>query len=326
MEQLTEAIDSYERWVVQNRPADAVWLTKFNESRPLITASYKVLNEGRFLPYSLRSIYPYVDRIDIVEGATKEAVALHQAAAQGHSLDDTLHIIKDFPDPDKKIRLIQGKFRAREEMQSKLLEICTSKWMLFIDGDEILDGGPDLRQFCLDHQDGQIVHAKPDRFYNFWHDFHHIVYSVSPLGPWAKHGIPHAFLIWRDVPGLNFSAGHTVALDVYGNPVSTAYIDLAHSHYNTRVTSLDGVHIYHFGNAKGKDAMQYKFQQVHPRLLGDAPEDPWISGELGADMVLEEFTDPLPEVLQSHPDAQSVRIAITQSSPVYTFEVLPGAY
>jgi len=313
----------YDKWISENRKNTAAWIDRFNASRPLITASYKVLNESKFLEYSLRSVYPHVDRIDIIEGATKEAVSLGQANSNGGSLDDTVKIIKEFPDPEKKIRLIQGKFIAREQMQDKLLELCTSRWMLYMDGDEIISDGEIMRKFCAENLDGRIVHAKPGRFLNFWHDFHHVAYSLNPLSPWAKHGIPHAFLIWRDLPGLNFSAGHTVALDAYGTSVSTAYID--QTKYNGRWTTLDGVDVYHFGNAKGMESMAYKLKQVHPRLLGEK-EDPWISGEMAADMVLEERNQALPEALQNHPERVKRRIHITASKPTFRFELEGGAY
>ena len=305
---------SYDEWVKRHRPLDAEWIKQFNSSRPLITASYKVFNEAKFLDYSLKSIYPYVDRIDIVEGAMKSTMSL--ANDDGSSTDGTVEIIKNFPDPDKKIRLVQGKWKTREHTQTKLLELCSGKWMLFIDGDEILDAQSmiNIKRFCEANQDGNIVYARPARFYNFWHDFKHIAYSLNPLSPWAQYGLPHAFLVWRDIPGLNFVLYHTIPVDGFGVPVS-----LDRFSYRKRQRVLDNVFVYHFGNAKGVEAMKYKFITGHPRLLGDAEVDPWFSGVMPADMILEKFNGKFPELLKEHPDFGKQRIRITETKPVYKF-------
>jgi len=312
--------ESYDAWFRQTYPEDADGIDKWWGSRPLITAAYKVFNEGKFLKYSLDSIYQYVDRIDIIEGAMVST--MHLSGEGGSSTDDTLDIIKTYPDPQHKIRLIQGKWRNREEMQQRLLEICQSQWMLFIDGDEILPPKSMhiVRKFCSEHHDGKTVYARPERFFNMWHDFHHIAYSLNPIGPWAQYGLPHAFLIWTDIPGLNFAQYHTIPHDGFGVPVS-----LDHPSYRGKQAVLDGVFVYHFGNAKGEEAMQQKFATGHPRSFGKEDklvDDPWYSGEMPADMVLEDFDAwQLPRLLKRHPDYGKCRIRITERNP-YKFEVL----
>jgi hypothetical protein len=309
---------AYDAWFKKTYPKDYKAVQDQSSTRPLITACYKVFNEASFLPYSLQSIYPYVDRIDILEGAIKELQ--HIANSDGSSTDGTVQIIKDFPDPQHKIRLIQGKWHNREEMQTKLLEICDSKWILFIDGDEVSDPQSmrSMRRFCELNQDGQKVYARPTRFLNFWHDFKHIAYSLNPLSPWAQYGLPHAFLIWRDIPGLNFTAIHTIPVDGFGIPVSLDYPG-----YRKHQTVLDNVFMYHFGNAKGTEAMKAKLLTGHARLLGDtAKEDPWFSGEMPADMVIEEFTGKLPVLLRKHPEYGKQQIQITETKPTYKFKRL----
>lgn len=309
-------IKEYENWFKQSQTEAYSHIVDFIDSRPLITASYKVFNESRFLPYSLKSVYPYVDRIDIVEGATKP---LWKESNDGRSTDGTVEIIKSFPDPDHKIKLIQEKWFSREQMQARLLEHCCSKWMLFIDGDEIIDPNSmkKARLFCEKNSGGNIVYARPERFINFWHDFYHIAYSLNPLSPWFHGGLPHAFLVHRDVPGLNFLNLHTMAMDGFGVPVS-----LDSRKYWGRQKVLDGVFIYHFGNAKGVDKMYEKLKMPHARLLGNAPEDPWFSGVMPDDMMIERFKGKLPKLLRDHPDRKKKRIRITQTKPHFEFEVI----
>ena len=307
----------YEEWLRENKPQEATAIKEWLDKRPLITASYKVFNEANFLPYSLKSIYPYVDFIDIVEGATK--FSLRYANEFGGSTDDTIEQLKKFSDPEHKIRVMQGKWRDREEAQAKLLEMCAGKWMLYIDGDEIIDAESmqNLRQWCMDHQDGKIVYARPKRFYNFWHDFNHIAYSLDPLSPWAQYGLPHGFLVWRDIPGLNFNHYHTEPMDGFG-----IIVNLDHPSYRKRQAVLDNVFVYHFGNAKGMEAMKYKLSQPDPRMIGDAKEDPWFTGLMPEDMVLEPFKGKLPDILRTHPEYGKEHIRISETKPVYKFELL----
>jgi hypothetical protein len=307
----------YEETIKQLKPVEADQVQKWLSTRPLITASYKVFNEASFLPYSLRSIYPHVDCIDIVEGATK--YSLRYGDEFGASVDGTVEILKKFPDPEHKIRVMQGRWVDREQAQAKLLEMCASKWMLYIDGDEIIDAKSmrNLRQWCMKHQDGKIVYARPARFYNFWHDFKHIAYSLDPLSPLAEYGLPHAFLVWRDIPGLNFAHYHTEPVDGFG-----IIINIDHPNYRKKQAVLDDVFVYHFGNAKGAKALSYKLSQPDLRMLGDAKEDPWFSGLMPESMVLEVFKGKLPKILQGHPDYQNTRIRITEKKPLYKFELL----
>jgi hypothetical protein len=215
--------------------------------------------------------------------------------------------------------VVQGKWYDREHVQAKLLELCESKWMLYVDGDEVADAASmrNLRRFCEAHQDGQIVYARPARFFNFWHDFQHIAYSLNPLSPWAQFGVPHGFLIWRDIPGLNFQHYHTIPMDGFGVPVSMDY-----PAYMKRQAVLDDVFIYHFGNAKGAESLKYKLSQPDARMLGDAKEDPWFSGVMPPDMVIEKFEGKLPRMLKLHPDYGKTRIRVTETKPLYKFEML----
>ena len=308
----------YGDWFQKTFPEDSKAVKEWWSKRPLLTASYKVFNEASFLEYSLKSVYAYVDRIDIVEGAMTDAMP--KANSDGSSKDGTVEIIKDFPDPQKKIRLIQGKWRNREEIQAKLLEMCLSKWMLYIDGDEILSpkGMRKVRQFCTTNQDGKIVYARPTRFYTFWHDFKHIAYSMNPLSPWAQFGAPHAFLVWTDIPGLNFAQYHTIPIDGFGVPISLDY-----PQYRNRQKVLDDVYVYHFGNAKGAEGLTYKLSlRDHNRMVGDVKVDPWFSGVMPEDFVLEPFRGKLPKLLHSHPEYGKQRIRITETEPTYKFEVM----
>jgi len=310
-------VNEYDKWLKQEKNAEVQAVSDWWNTRPLITASYKVFNEESFLKYSLESIYPFVDRVDIVEGAME--ASLGKANKDGSSTDGTVQLIKEFPDPQHKIRLIQGKWKSREHIQAKLLEVCESKWMLYIDGDEILDGNSmrKARAFCMQNQDGKIVYARPERFFTFWHDFKHIAYSKDPLSPWAQYGVPHPFLLWTDIPGLSFNYYHTIPTDGWGLPIT-----LDRKEYRKKQAVLDGVFVYHFGNAKGDAAVEYKLSLPdHSRMVGDVDVDPYFSGVMPKDFGIEEFKGKLPAVLRKHPCYGKQRIRVTDVNP-YKFELL----
>jgi len=320
MEQLRELYDDYEAWIRENQPELLNWVKDFDASRPLITASYKVFNEAEYLPYSLQSVYPYVDRIDVVEGAV--AKNMHCAHPDGSSIDDTVSIVKDFPDPDGKIRLVQGRWKTKEQVQQKLLELCESRWMMFIDGDEIyLEQDLErIREFCLDHLDGSITYVVPERTLQFWHDWKHVAYSLNAQSPWSRTASMHPFLIWRDTPGLNFSFFHTYPIDAFSRNIALDPF------YEDRRVVLNNVLLYHYGHAKSAlntyNKLLYFQKRGSGEVVSSVEEDMWFSGEMPSDFVIREFRGEPPEVLKGHPLYGDTLIKYTDKKPVYKYERL----
>lgn len=295
-------IGKHLEWLGQNKVKGFAAMNAFTASRPLITASYKVFNSDDYIVESLNSIYPYVDCIDIVEGAIKNRI--DEGKTSG---DQTISLIKTFDDPDKKIRLIQGVYQDKQEIQAKLLEVCRSKWMLFIDADEIIDGMDVVREFAEQNQDGRMVYARPKQFINFVHDFGHIIYSDNPMSPWAKTGMPHPFLIHRDIPGLNFGRFHTIPCDGF-----EIMIHSDSKEYRGRRAVLDGVTVHHFGNVLSQEKLTKKLEFERKRGIGwktdnkgnkEAVKENFLfSGVLPDDMFIESFDKSLlPELMKKHP-------------------------
>lgn len=315
-----QAIEDYNTWIQENDVETHRWLSLFDAGRPLITASYKVFNEAEYLPYCLSSIYPHVDRIDVVEGAV--AKNMHCANVDGSSIDDTVEIVKEFPDPDGKIRLIQGKWKTKEQIQQKLLELCESRWMMFIDGDEVYrrQDLESIREFCGDHLDGDITYVVPERTLQFWHDWRHVAYSLNARSPWSRTASMHPFLIWRDTPGLNFSFFHTYPIDGFRRNIA---LD---PYYEEKRVVLNNVLLYHYGHAKNPlntyNKLIYFEKRGSGEVLSSVEEDMWFSGVMPDDFVLREFKGEPPDVLKAHPLYGKSLIKITDKKPVYKFERL----
>ena len=312
-------VHDYEAWISENEPSDEAWIKRFVEGRPLITASYKVFNEAEYLRYSLESVYPYVDRIDIVEGAV--AKNMHCSNLDGSSIDDTIQIMKDFPDPDGKIRMVHGKWRSKEHVQRKLLELCESRWMMFIDGDELYQPQDmvGIRDFCLSHLDGKIVYALPKTTLNFWHDWRHVAYSLDAVSPWCQSTAMHPLLIWRDVQGLNFKFFHTYPFDGLGRSLA---ID---PYYEDKRVILEDLVLYHYGHAKSALNMVNKLLYFEKRDVTRGlpkPSDMWLSGVMPPDFVIKEYDGEHPKVLKAHPLYGKSLIKVIEKKPVYRFERL----
>jgi len=285
----------------------------FTRSRPLITASYKVgPDDYEWLKYSFRSIAPYVDRIDIATGPVK--------------------LRKDEPGPEKailplldrygehmdKIRVFDRVWESKEEIQAKLLEVCQSKWMFFIDADEIYTESAmqAIRAFCEEHPNGSMVYARPKRFWNFWGDFKHVAWSMNPLSPFGEFAVPHPMLLHRDIPGLSFPF-HTVPQDGFGTPFTTQ-----EKAYPGRIAVIDEVEVYHFGNAKDVGDLEAKRDYYKARGDANVYEECFFTGEMPVDMVIAN-APPLrqwPAVLRDHPRwKEKSRIRITRRRPSFKF-------
>lgn len=95
-----------------------------------------VLNGEPFIKYNLKALYPHAHEILIVEGAVNKFA--HAATPDGHSLDNTVDIIKSFPDPENKIKLIQrdGFWSEKDDMCNAYMGACTGDYIWQVDVDE----------------------------------------------------------------------------------------------------------------------------------------------------------------------------------------------
>lgn len=95
-----------------------------------------VVNGEPFIKYNLETLYPHAHEILIVEGAVEKFS--HSATSDGHSIDNTISIIKNFPDPEGKIKLIQrnGFWSEKDDMANAYMEVCTGDYIWQVDVDE----------------------------------------------------------------------------------------------------------------------------------------------------------------------------------------------
>ena len=106
---------------------------------PKITFGIIVLNGEPFIRYNLRQIYSYAHQIIVIEGAVQSAYDI--ATTDGHSLDNTLEILKKFKateDPDDKLIIIttDGYWFEKDEMSQAYAKHATGDFIWQVDIDE----------------------------------------------------------------------------------------------------------------------------------------------------------------------------------------------
>jgi len=96
-----------------------------------------VFNEARTLKANLAHLYPHAHEIIICEGSVE---ALRLVAGVGPRSDDgTLELLKSFPDPDRKLRILQRDWTDKNEMASAYAEYSTGDLVWHVDADEFYD-------------------------------------------------------------------------------------------------------------------------------------------------------------------------------------------
>jgi hypothetical protein len=187
-----------------------------------------VFNGDHILEPCLESIYPYAHQIIVVEGPVQHWVSEGFLS----SFDDTLQILRNFPDPESKIKVITGQWPEKDEMCNeymKYLEDETHIW--HIDSDEVYKA-EDVES-VLDHLDNyDSVGFKP---YSFFGSFNTV------LGGWEEAFEMHR--IQRVYPGAKWLTHRPPTIL---NP-QTMKPWGEHRHLGYEELAQEGIRLYHYG-------------------------------------------------------------------------------
>ena len=168
------------------------------ESKLRFSFIMTVLNGMPFIKYSLKSVYDFAHQIIIVEGAIEKC--MFAANPDGSSKDGTVEFIKSFPDPQKKIRLLQDRWPEKCEMQNEALKYVTGDYVWLIDSDEVYKR-QDLEKIKeILRSDSSITQVNfiPD---NFWKGVDYIFVSSKLF----QHRW-HFRRLFKYVPGAIFTS------------------------------------------------------------------------------------------------------------------------
>jgi len=188
-----------------------------------------VLNGEPFLSYNLKSIYPWANKIWIIEGAdgrTKDHVNPEFFTKNGHSFDNTVEIIKSHPDPEHKITLIQkdGFWQDKDEMISQINDLIKSDYVFEVDVDEFYKDEDYEKLFKIIEEYPQVTgFGIPWR--NFWHNFH-TIYGLETKDTFKVEWGWWGWRLFKWIPGVSKWLTHrppTVSLDNGQNSMSLAW-------------------------------------------------------------------------------------------------------
>ena len=201
---------------------------------PKITVGIIALNEEEYIEYSLKNIYDTADEIIIVEGSTKlwREANPDTVKSDGSSIDKTAEIIKNFPDPENKITLIQGKWEDKLEMRNQYMQKAKGDYIWLVDADEFYkkEDQKKLRKFLIENPDVEEVRWP---FRNFWHGFN--IICKGSLAATAQR-------LWKN---LNCKLSrHDTVVKLNNVPL--------------KVVHNNDICCYHYGYVKSKQNMRAK--------------------------------------------------------------------
>jgi hypothetical protein len=255
-------------------------------------------NEEGWIEYNLRNNYDEFDEIRVVEGAV---TGRPKSTPEGRSTDRTLELIKNFPDPQDKIRLytLNRPFKCLEEQKQIFLDTSQpGDWLFIVDCDEFYrDGDIDRVRKAIN------LHPTASEFIptflHFYRDFQHV---KAPHPEWQ----PQHQRIIRYQPGMRYHT-HPVATDARGK---CTYFD---GEYQQKRFTIPSLYIYHYGHAKGREFHEMKrefyrselekFKAHDGRSAADAFDDKFLefvnkTEELNTIL---EFDGMHPQAIVSHP-------------------------
>lgn len=264
------------------------------------------LNEEEYIENVLRNFYDWecCHQIIIVEGAVK--LYPKDNVKKGHSTDRTIEIIKNFPDPQNKIVLVQGEWKNKMEQRSQYAKRITGDYMFVVDADECyIKADLDiLKNEVLSKPNVELWRFNQDPnpsrrgIIHFWHGIDKHVIG----GYW---NVPHN-RIYKFSKGLRYTTNHNHPAKKNGKAV-------VKDNVKTETTKIK---CYHLGFSKCKQNMADKIQFYKNRGEGKEKNpqlrkrrqmyvdcrDAWFNWKPGNKLphgakVLP-YNGPLPEVLQ----------------------------
>jgi len=276
-------------------------------ANPKLVKCLAVHNEEDWIEFNLRNNYEEFDIIRVIEGAV---VGRPNSTECGHSTDRTLELIRNFPDPDNKIELIQlGRFfKSLEEQKQVFLELASEgEWLFIVDCDEFYMEG-DIEKVRTAIKSRPSASEIIPTFLHFYRDFFHV---KAPHPEWQ----PQHQRIIRYRPGLRYHT-HPVATD--GNGQCT-YFTTA---YQPSRYTIPHLWIYHYGHAKGKEFHEMKKEFYKSELEKFKLADGTSASDKFDEKFVEfmEGTEPDDTILQfyaDHPKALAGHPQLTEVSPNY---------
>ncbi len=198
-----------------------------------ITFGIIVLNGEPFLKYNLRALYPFAHQIVVVEGGN--ANSAHCATPDGHSLDRTMAVLREFQldeDPEQKLLVVTAEDEGhpdgfwpgeKDEQSQAFSRRATGNWLWQVDVDEFYSAAGMQEIIGMLREDPSISMISFPEL-PFWGSFDYLCdgiflryrYSdVSRLFRWRPgyHYLTHRPVTVLDEAGVDLRQGRWVRAD-----------------------------------------------------------------------------------------------------------------
>lgn len=265
-----------------------------------VTIGVIALNEEEFIERNLRQHYALADKIVVVEGADR-LYPRERVTESGLSTDATATIVRDFPDPDKKLTFIQHGWTQRSgdqakcELRNRYMEHVRDGLLVVIDADEFYRH-KDLAEFIADiRKDNRHAWRLPTL--HFWK-------STDQFITGGYYNVEH-IRFWRVQASDRYVRNHN-----YVERSGKFVQDLGLCRMPRNIVEIgDGFTIagptcMHFGFCKRAENMADKNQyycnrgERKTRANTIRSREAWFAEQLPADLQLHKFGGELPEVFR----------------------------
>lgn len=188
-----------------------------------------IVFEGDYvLKECLTQLYPHVDQIVIAEGP----VTYWQQQGRTTSTDATNSILDSFPDPDKKLRVVHGQFREKDDQSKAYIELINpdTDYLWMVDSDEVYKTEDILKvKALLEAEKPTSVGVRSCSFYG---GFSHYLTGFELK--------PDNFLrIFRYMPGCTWKT--------HRPPTIEYPVDIPRKHISSEeLLAKTGVQMYHY--------------------------------------------------------------------------------
>ncbi len=211
-----------------------------------------VFNGDYVLKENLNAIYPYAHEIIITEGPVKH----NQDFGFTSSTDKTINIIKNFPDPDNKIKLISGKWDNKDQMCNVYLQKMTGDFVWHVDSDEIYLQ-KDIKYIINYLETHPECYSMSFKLYSFYGGFKRYISGFDEN--FEVHRIK------KIIPGTSYWKTHRPPTMIYDTKTCK---ELGHIDHKT--TASWGIRIYHYSYVFPKQVKE-KCNYYQSRFQGLIP-------------------------------------------------------
>lgn len=250
--------------IITKREAEEVRARPF----PSMSVGTIVLNGAATLPMMLSSVYEMAKEILVVEGAVEKYAENNPELINGSggSIDETISILRSFPDPENKIKVlsINRMWKNKQEMQNVIAEHVTGEVFLKVDSDEVYHKN-DLMRILREFEFDPALTIFKYRFWHFWHGLDKVAVGGQWDSPMTR--------CYRWKPEFRYGSSFNYPIDERGRPVK-------HPVYKTK--TVEDRLVYHLNYAcQPKEFIQAKIKYYKNRGIEKRVEDTWTNWEPG---------------------------------------------